>query len=681
MKRLFRWLFRMLLGLLLLVILFLAVVTFLKIPIDLSRFKEPVETLVSKAIHRQVTISDSIVVSTSLTPYFTIEGLEIANPEGFSQDTFMYLGAARIQVKLLPLLRWKVHIPELTVSGVKVNLVEEKDGRVSWQFAGDNRSPATNTSAERQPGNEAQRPEVELSGDSVVVHKLNLENIEVNWFESGQLQPQKYQVEKCSGTMVPGKPLNLDVTGSLLEVPYTVNVAIASLEEFISNNSSWMDIGFEIAQTSFTFSGRVNLAEAHRSLELKASVGGASLSSLNELLKLDLPPLKNYHVEADMMLKDDYLELSNFTVTTGESSLRGKAVVDTTGAETMVTVDLKSPHVQIDDFTFDDWSWTGDEEVRAAADEQTARIEKKGENTPEEKSQASRNRKILDPEVLADFDARLSVQAREVISGSDMLGSGVLKMELQDGKLGVDPLELKVPGGGIRLQASLKPGSEQSMATLRVEMKSFDIGVFVRRTKPEAKMGGLVNLDIDLQAEAASLDQMLANGNGYFDFSGQLTDLGAGIIDLWAVNLIASIVSRTDENQSTINCAVGRWTVTDGLLTPDVFFIDTSKIRICAKGAVDFKKEQIDLTIAPTPKRAEFFNLATPLEVHGSFADIDLGIKKTALVGTALKFITSPVHVPLQRMVNERIPRDGSDACPAVLGPDNRSDLSVEGCR
>ncbi len=194
-------------------------------------------------------------------------------------------------------------------------------------------------------------------------------------------------------------------------------------------------------------------------------------------------------------------------------------------------------------------------------------------------------------------------------------------------------------------------------------------------------MGGMVNLDVDLQSSAASFDQILANGNGYFDFSGQLTNLSAGIIDLWAVNLIAAIVSSTDENESNLNCAVGRWQVNDGSLTPDIFFIDTSKIRICGSGEIDFVTNRIDLIISPTPKRPEFFNLATPLEVHGNFSDIQFGIKTGGLVGTVTKFITSPLVVPIKRTVSKEIPEDGSDACSVVLGPDNRSELTVKGCK
>jgi uncharacterized protein involved in outer membrane biogenesis len=194
-------------------------------------------------------------------------------------------------------------------------------------------------------------------------------------------------------------------------------------------------------------------------------------------------------------------------------------------------------------------------------------------------------------------------------------------------------------------------------------------------------MGGLVNLDMELQSSAAAPRELMANGNGYFDFSGNLENLGSGVIDLWAVNLVAAIVKSTDKNQSQINCAVGRWSVVDGTLTPDSFFIDTSKIRICGRGQVDFRNEYIDLVISPTPKKPQFLNLATPLKVQGSFDDINFGIASGGVISTALNVITSPLHVPLKRLTTPNIPESGNDACMVELGPANRTTAGVAGCR
>jgi hypothetical protein len=118
-----------------------------------------------------------------------------------------------------------------------------------------------------------------------------------------------------------------------------------------------------------------------------------------------------------------------------------------------------------------------------------------------------------------------------------------------------------------------------------------------------------------------------------------------------------------------------------GLLKPDVFLIDTSKIRICGKGQVDFKKEHIDLKMAPTAKKAEYFSLATPIEVKGNFTDFGVGIQAGGLIGTAVNFIASPVTTTFQRLVGKELPADGKDVCAIAIGPENRLAKAPAGCK
>jgi hypothetical protein len=71
--------------------------------------------------------------------------------------------------------------------------------------------------------------------------------------------------------------------------------------------------------------------------------------------------------------------------------------------------------------------------------------------------------------------------------------------------------------------------------------------------------------------------------------------------------------------------------------------------------------------LAPKAKRPEFFSLATPIKVEGSFSDFGIGINPGSLIGTAIRFTTSPVFVPLQRFFLENESADGEGACAAAM--------------
>jgi uncharacterized protein involved in outer membrane biogenesis len=673
-----RWILYILGGLiasLLLVIILLAVI---RIPIDLTKYKGPVESAASLALGRSVKVDDKIVISTSLQPIFSLEGLRISNPKNFEKGDFLRMKIAELQVRLLPLLQGKLKIAKFSVKGLAVMLVENKAGDVNWSSR---RPKKSKSESPPQPQPSSKERKLELTSDSLVLTRLVLEDIAVDYRRPGLAEPLQFKIDECTGTMLPGKPFNLSMKGKLLQEPYNTTVEIGSLKELVEKSRSRMEIKTEIAKTRFDFAGSVDLALALRRLELNAAVTGQHLDSLNSLLDLDLPPLKAYKAAAQLSLQRDRLALSNLVLQVGKSKLTGKMTADLAGGKPDVAIDLNSPLIQLNDFDVGDWSpEKGDGGQPVGGNQQ----DKKTESTKSATGKSSRDlgtEELLSPNVLKKINVHMNVKAQKVMSGDDALGSGSLTVTLKDGQFALDPVKLNIPGGSYTMAATLKPDTKAPEASLRILMKNFDFGVLVRRANPKADMGGTVNLDVDLKSSANSFGTLMANSNGYFDFSGHLENLEAGIIDLWAVNIIAAVATGKDKKPSEINCVIGRWTVKDGLLTPNIFLIDTTKIRICGKGQVDFKKEAIDLKMAPTPKKPEFFSLATPVEVRGHFADFGVGIQAGGLFGTTIRFLTSPVTVPLRRLFSKNLPGDGGDVCGMSIGPENRTARAPAGCK
>jgi uncharacterized protein involved in outer membrane biogenesis len=673
-----RWILYVVGGLMASLFLMLVFLAFVRISIDLSNHKSIVEKAASLALDRTVKVDDKIVISTSLRPIFSLGGLLISNPKGFQEGDFLKMKTAEVQVRVLPLLLGKLKISKFSVKGLVVMLVENKAGNVNWSI-----QIPTESKPEASPKPQAPSEEgpLELTSDSLVLTKLVLEDISVDVRRPALAEPLQFKIEECTGTMLPGKPLILSMKGNLVEEPYSTAIEVGSLQELLEENRSWMKINIDIAQTRFQFEGALDLARALKSLQLNASVAGDRLDSLNGLLDLDLPPLKSYTASAQLTMRGDQQDLSDFVIQVGESKLTGKMTADYSGDRTKAVIELSAPLIQLNDFDVGDWSPEKSDGQEPANDAGKKKKTESGAAQDKMSSPAEATAELLSPEVLERADLRMTLKAQKVMSGTDELGSGSLTAILKDGRFSIDPVKLNIPGGSFAVAASLKPSIKAPQVSLRAVMKNFDFGVLVRRANPKADMGGIINLDVDLKSSADSFDKLMANGNGYFDFSGRLENLEAGIIDLWAVNVIAAVATSEDDEASKINCVVGRWTMKDGLLKPNVFLIDTNKIRICGKGQVDFRKEHIDLKMAPAAKKPEFFSLATPVEVNGNFADFGVGIQAGGLVGTAIRFITSPLHVPFRRLAGEKLPADGADVCSIAIGPSNRSQKPPAGCK
>ena len=673
-----RWILYILGGLVACLLLILLLLATLRIPIDLSSHKGMAESAASLALGRTVKIDDKIVITTSLRPIFSLEGLRISNPKGFEKGEFLKMKTAEIQVRVLPLLLGKLQISKFSVKGLTVMLVENSSGAVNWSSQTPEKSK---TEAPPEPKPSAEENQLELTSDSLVLTKLALEDIAVDYRRPGQAKPLQFKIEECTGTMLPGKPFMLSMKGKLLGEPYVTTIEIGSLQELVEESRSRMEIKTEIAKTRFNFAGSLDLARALTSLRLNASVTAERLDSLNGLLDLDMPPLKSYKAAAQLSLQRDRLDLSNLILQVGKSKLNGKMTADRSKGKPDVVIDLNSPLIQLDDFDVGDWSPEKGDVGQPVGGDQRDKKTESTKSATEKSSPDQATEELLSPKVLKKINVRMNVKAEQVMSGVDALGSGSLTATLKDGRFALDPVKLNIPGGSYTMAATLKPDPKAPEASLRMLMKNFDFGVLVRRANPKADMGGTINLDVDLKSSANSFEKLMANSNGYFDFSGRLENLKAGIIDLWAVNIIAAVATGKDNKPSKINCVIGRWNMKDGLLTPNIFMVDTTKIRICGKGQVDFKKEAIDLKMAPTPKKPEFFSLATPAEVRGNFADFGVGIQAGGLFGTTIRFIASPVTVPLRRLFSKDLPDDGGDVCGMAIGPENRSAKAPAGCK
>jgi uncharacterized protein involved in outer membrane biogenesis len=675
----FKWFLYSTAGILGLILLILVIVSLFRIPINLEGQKVLIESVAADALERQVKIDGAIKVTTSLWPVFIIEDLQVKNPAGFADGDFARLRSARIEIGLIRLLLGRIRVKDFEVKGLELSLQVDENGKVNWLFNDDDNGEPE----KREVKPETEPEQREITSDAIIVDSLHLDNIAVSYLAPGMEKPNEFTIKRCSGSALPGKAFQLTLEGSTLEEPYEVFIKAASLEELLEENKSWLDIEAKIANAILNFSGNVDLAEVNRSLKLKLEITGEGLQNFNRLLQLDLPPIPSYGLDASLVARKGLIEMTDLKLYVADSVLTGTMKADATGPVPEAVLDLHSPLVQINDFVFDDWSPFQDEEeaVHAAQEIHAEEAEKVTEQAAARLEQAEKVREILSPGSLASINGSITVSADKVLSGKDQLGSGKIVAALQEGRISLDPIELNIPGGSLSLSMSVKPGRESSEAVLRVLVENFDFGVLARRADPKTNMGGIINIDIDLQSTARDFSDLLAEGNGYFDFSAKPENLQSGIMDLWAINVISAIVSNAVKGQSNIEYLVGRWTMKEGYLESNVFVIDTTRMRICGKGWVDFRKHKLNLEIAPSPKKPEFFSLATPITIQGDFEDFGLAITPGGLIGTGIKFVISPLQVPLQTIFDKPIPADASDIRSIELGPDNRDGKRPIGCR
>jgi len=456
-----------------------------------------------------------------------------------------------------------------------------------------------------------------------------------------------------------GTAITMNLSGDIEQTPVKFVIVGATLEEYFSAPEELpFSIDVALLESRFTFNTKLALPISQHDLNFALNIEGKRLDKFNQLLDLDLPPLGPFILDARLNVSGEGYDLSTLDVTVGKSQLEGRIRLNTTLDKAKLDIELLSKLIRVDDFYF------GESDKATAGGETAAGVTVEQASESSEQDDGDEGRELISYEVLNKLDAVINVEARRVTSGDDELGAGSLSVTLKDGRLAVEPLRIDTPGGGIQMGFSLHPRAQDIVMTVDADVDHFDYGVMARMVDPETDMNGVMSLDIEFDSTAPDREAILANATGHFDFALFPGNYSAEVFDLWAVNLLNAVASEVDKGeQSAVNCVVVRLGLDSGRMQERVIFMDTTRMSVAGKVDVDFNSREISILAAPKAKKAEFFSLATPVKVQGSFDDFGLGVNPLSLTRSVISFVTSPVHVPIRRVFRKKVPADGKAAC------------------
>ena len=483
----------------------------------------------------------------------------------------------------------------------------------------------------------------------------------------------KAALDRLSLSAAPGERIVLQMTGSIDDQPVQARLKTATAKELAEPARRVpFDLQLEAAGTKLQLAGTLDRDIDARDVELALELRGERFNRLDKLLRVSLPPWGPWSVAGRFRMSTRGYAVDDMLLKVGSSSLKGRGRMDTSSGRAKLDVALAAPLIQLDDFRLDGWSALGDEAGKAKKTDKPVKGKGEGTDTEALRKKALETsdqvQALLSPEALRQADVTLSVEVEQVLSGKDKLGQGKLSAKLNNGRAEIGPVLVEMPGGQAKLALSYEPRDKEVLADLKVDVDNFNYGVLGRRIKPDSDLDGRFSLKMDVAARAPRLSQMLAHGNGRIEFAVWPKDLRAGVFDLWAVNLLVALLPTVDpKNESTVNCAVGRFALNEGKLAQKQLVIDTSRMRVTGTTAIDLGSEKLHMRLQPQAKSAQFLSLATPIEVRGSFNHYDIGPNPGDIVETAIRLATSIIWVPIKRLFEEKVPADGRDVCVTTL--------------
>ncbi len=461
----------------------------------------------------------------------------------------------------------------------------------------------------------------------------------------------------------PGAPLKLNLRGSLDQNPVTIALETARADELVNPKTSLpFRLSAEAGGANVKLTGTLARPIGSQ-VELALQMQGNRFDSLDRIVRASLPPWGPWSAQGKFLMSPRGYEVNDLRLQVADSVLNGKGSLATDGPRPRLDVALFAPNIQLDNFKFGDWS-----PVAKKSDAGSATALGADELRDKAAQASNQAQQLLSAEVLRRQDAYLKVQVDQVLSGADKLGGGRLEARLENGRADIGPVEVDVPGGSAKFALGYEPTERDVKVDLRIDVEKFDYGILARRIKDDTDLQGTVSVKMAVESRAQYLSEILKHGNGRIDFAVWPKNMKAGIFDLWAVNVLVALIPAVDPGKaSRINCAIGRFQLSDGQLADRTILLDTSRMRVTGKGGADFRDEKIQLTMRPQAKTAQFLSLSTPIQVSGTFSKFKVGVAPGGTIETIARLATSILWVPLQKLAGRKIPADGSDVCNPVF--------------
>ena len=296
------------------------------------------------------------------------------------------------------------------------------------------------------------------------------------------------------------------------------------------------------------------------------------------------------------------MSCASFARASARAGSSGTGRLDVTGSRPRLDVRLTAPSIQLDDFPLPE-RLTDDPPtpLTAAGVRATAR------------NVARQTERLLSAGFLRRLDAHLDVEVREVLSGTDHLADGVLRIQVIDGRLAPRP----GPGQPARRHAPAFGRVRPDRARGRLRGRCRTSSASTTASSPAAciERRACAAFSVSTSSLPAgrprSIRSCVTPTAEWISRCGRWT-LPAGIFNFWSVNLLLAVLPVIDPGgKSHVNCIVGRFDLKDGVLSDDKIMIDTTRVRVRGAGSANLRTEELAFVFRPRAKGLALFRLQT----------------------------------------------------------------------
>lgn len=646
-----------------LLVLVAAVIGFVFL-IDLSSHRGTIEEQAGAALGRKVAIAGDIGIERSLVPTLAATDVAIANVPGGSREDMARIGRLEFGLELLPLFRGDIRITHILLADADILLERGPDGAGNWEIGTRDTTETPDSASD--------------AGAVPFIGRLELRDVAVRLALSDGIDGHIEIDEAQMATRSFADDVSIDLDGRLNGETIRLDAKFGSLQSLLEGAADWpLEADAAIADNRFSVKGSIEdpMALAGVSLELDGTI--ASVSGLERALGLEPTRLPAFQAHGTVEGKpDETLDLA-LTVeaaggkVTADGSVRDvmnfagfrvdfsaeieslEAFVDLLGAPppsvpafvASGTVSGDRNEIRLADLAVnagesdlsadltatlsaDPPTVTGEihskrlvvAELAAAIAARDGDGERPGETQPMDEVDPLDQPLQLDALSAANIDIRLSLD--EVILSDAPTREIEAAIRLQDRRLTISVPTARLSQGTLTASVTLNGRQQPPSARLDLATERFHLGGLLRDLQISDALTIRLDATVKLDSSGETPRAMLSGLSGDVVVESDEGEVNERFAGMFGQSLLTAMLPIGDDDKIEINCAIGHFTVGDGVVRSTALGADTRRVTVHGEGGADISAQEVEFLFASKTKDATLMALVAPVRVHGPFDDV-----------------------------------------------------------
>lgn len=598
----------------------------------------PVEERVSRALDRQVTISEPLSVRWrwNFVPRVRVDSVTIADVDWTGDAHFVVLDRAVADIAVLDLLRGRVNLREAWIRGLELRLSVDEEGRNNWGLgSGDGRGRVPIVGALHLVESEI----IYRNASRDVSFTASLDTVVAQEDDGSERTAISGEGEMRGG------PLRFTGEGD----------AVMRLRDPDQSFAFRLDI--EGGETRFAFDGRLGPGGSFREIAGSLMLRGENLRGIYEFTGIPVPDTPPYELTLDLARAGDVWQARNIEGVVGDSDLSGRLDYDTGRDRPYVEAELSSTTLDFSDIGMligapaidpDDMSESGLERAQARA------LRAEGRIFPAAP---------LDVERISGVDGRLVFEGREVTGAGQALTGVSTVISLDNRVLLFDPLEFGFRGGRLDARVEVDASGGETLTSADGRFSGLRLEDFI----PNDRVAGAISGEVSLTGTGDSIRRAMASSDGRITVVLDEGSISRRTLELIGLDLL-NYVFASDEAVAT-SCGAVDIEVEGGTGQAGTFLVATPDSQIHGEGAFDFRRERFDLQIQARDTSPNVGSLGGPVNISGTFRNPQIAPDDETYVrgaaSVALGVLLSPLASVLGTVQVDTV--DGG-VCERLLG-------------